>query len=800
MFCLVHPFIYGQSFRVSGSVWDKSSRQIVKYTTIAILNADSTFSAGCVTDSTGTFSLQVVAKGNYILRANTLGYEPYEAPLAVTSSDTRIDISLVRTEIALEGVTVDGKRPLIQQKMDRYVVNVADNMLVAGKNGLSVLEFTPGLVVQNKKVSVLGEGAEIWINGRPSHMQGDVLSAYLESLRGEDIDKIEVVTAPSSEFDAGSGGRVIDIWLKKSRISDVLNGYVNAGYDRSRKGVGFGGVSLNYGTKKVSLFGNYNLRGGTDEGSLHEVTTNSQQPGEPRIFDKKLYGDTYRMLTHNIRAGADFTPTKSDIFGILFTGFISDNASHRNAMTQIDPPLDNTALSVMKARLTSRVGQFAYNANYKHLFGSEGMSLNVDANYGHNHFRNTQEQYYTFSSPTGAPSDPNSWERERSPMINRLWSAKADYEYPISETKYLKVGVKVAGIETDNGIVHELSDGNNWENDPRRSNDFEYHENIYAAYAIWRQQLNKKWGYQVGVRAEYTDWKGVQTIGNQENGRDYFKLFPTAYLQYTPNENHSIVLSYSRNIRRPDFSALNPFEIILDNYSFIRGNPDLQPSYVDNIQLSYTFKKLSTIFVYTRNNGMVIMTPVSEDNGQRIGTVFENFGNRTAYILQVGYNSMFFDFWRINLMGQFAYITNQTPDANSEFKNNGFSGVLVWGNNFQITKTFSADLGIFLMPGARAGYDRSDKVRNNISFSISKSILKNKGNITFRASDIFAGSSVSKTSILMPGLNSVVVEDRNFRVFTLSFGYRFGSDKVKQVRNREVGIEEEASRSTNQAQ
>lgn len=151
-------------------------------------------------------------------------------------------------------------------------------------------------------------------------------------------------------------------------------------------------------------------------------------------------------------------------------------------------------------------------------------------------------------------------------------------------------------------------------------------------------------------------------------------------------------------------------------------------------------------------------------------------------------------------MGQFAYITNQTPDANSEFKNNGFSGVLVWGNNFQITKTFSADLGIFLMPGARAGYDRSDKVRNNISFSISKSILKNKGNITFRASDIFAGSSVSKTSILMPGLNSVVVEDRNFRVFTLSFGYRFGSDKVKQVRNREVGIEEEASRSTNQAQ
>ena len=108
----------------------------------------------------------------------------------------------------------------------------------------------------------------------------------------------------------------------------------------------------------------------------------------------------------------------------------------------------------MKARLTSRVGQFAYNANYKHLFGSEGMSLNVDANYGHNHFRNTQEQYYTFSSPTGAPSDPNSWERERSPMINRLWSAKADYEYPISETKYLKVGVKVAGIETDNGIVH----------------------------------------------------------------------------------------------------------------------------------------------------------------------------------------------------------------------------------------------------------------------------------------------------------------------------------------------------------
>ncbi len=775
-------------YKITGVVKDKTTREGIEYVTSVIMGMDSTIVTGCTTVSDGSFILEVERAGKYMLSISFVGYKPYVKAIEIREDDTLGEILLDEDSSLLNELVVVGTRPFVEQKIDRYVVNVSGHLLSAGRNGMDILRQTPGLLVRNRQVTVMGDNVDVWINGKPSRMDQATLASYLEGLQAEDIDQIEVITNPSSKYDAGGGKGIINIKLKKNRNLDVVNGSVNTGYQVSKRHMGIGGISLNYAKEKFSLYGSYNIRGGNDTQSLKELTENSSV-----LYDKFTKMDTYRALSNNYRAGIDFTPDRSNVFGFLFNGFDNNNHSNINSKTSLYPAQNGTSLSLLDGSYKNRISGQTYNLNYKHLFDKEGVELNIDADYGHITNNQEQLQEFSFYGEAGEVSEPDSRQRSNLPQVTDIWSAKIDYQHPISEKMYWDAGIKASGNVTDNDMVYENLVNNTWQNDLGRSNYFKYTENIYAAYANWGHDLGKV-GYQLGVRAEYTWQKGEQLTTREVNMENYFKLFSTLFLNYNPGENHVLGLSYTRRIRRPNYQAMNPFEVVLDNYTYVAGNPYLKPQYSNNIDVRYTFyQKLTATLTWTYHEKMMLTQPVFRENDSRYGYVYDNFGNRTAYVFMINYNDRYFNFWRMNFMGQLAYIKNKSKNKTDDFNNDGISGAIWMGNNFRVTKTVSAELNLLLLPVSRIGYSKSETLYNNLSLGISKNILGDKATLNLSANDLLNGQS-SKEKIRLNDITIFTRENHNSRSVTFSFSYRFGSNKSKGVRNRDIGIGDELER------
>lgn len=793
--CIYVSTIYSQKLNIRGTVVDENLMNGIEFVTIALQNSDSTTVTGCYSKSDGTFEIDHIEKGVYILYTSFIGYIPQYTEINVETSKNIGNIVLKENKSILAEVVVEGKRPFVQQKIDGYVVNVSDNILTAGRNGLDVLKYTPGLLVQNKNISIMGDNVDVWIDGRLSHMDGNVLSTYLEGLQGENIDQIEVITNPSSRFDAGGGRSIINIKMKKNKNIDVMNGSLNAGYELSKKHKGFGGIGLNYRTEKINIYGSYNIRGGNDVSSIDETTTNALE-AERRTYDKSVEFDVYRTISDNYRIGIDLFPNKKNIVGFLFNGFNNNDNIKPNSRTTIDPSLNNTSLSLMDGKYKTNLDGQMYNMNYKHMFDKQGVELNVDIDYGHIKNKQNQVQNYTFFSPTGSESETPSLQRSVLPQITDLWSANIDYQHPISESLYLESGIKVVASKTGNNIIYEELAENSWVNDINRSNYFKYTENIYAVYANGGQRF-KKWGYQIGLRTEYTYSEGNQITTNQKNENNYLGFFPSIFLQYMINDNHNVGISYTRRIRRPNYQILNPFEIALDNYSYIAGNPYVKPSYNNSIELKYTFnQKLSTTLSWVRNKKMALLEPKFDETTNRYGYVYNNFGSRTAYISMINYNDNLFKFWRLSLMGQLAYIENKSKDSSSNFNNDGLSGAIWMNNSFQINSSLSAEVSLLMLPAMRIGYTKSDKLNNNLSLGIRKSIISDKVTISLSANDLLGGQRTQNIT----DMNNIYIytkEDNNQQSIIINFSYKFGSNKVKSSRNRSIGIEEGIERSQN---
>lgn len=785
--------IYSQQLSIRGIVVDENLMKGIEFVTIGLQNLDSTIVTGCFTKPDGSFDIKGVKEGSYILCASFVGYSSQYTKINLETSQNIGNIVLKEDKSMLKEVVIHGKRPFIQQKIDRYIVNVSDHLLSAGRNGLDILRFTPGLLVQNKNISIMGDNVDVWIDGRPSRIDGNVLATYLEGLQGENIDQIEIITNPSSKYDAGSGRSIINIKMKKNKTIDVMNGSLNVGYELSKRHKGIGGIGLNYNTKKLNIYGSYNVRAGNDVSSLDELTTNTLET-DKRIFDKSVEFGVYKTISNNYRIGLDLFLNKKDIVGFLFNGFNNNDNINPNSSTMIDPMLNGTSLSLMDGKYKTNLDGQMYNVNYKHMFDKQGASLNVDVDYGHISNKQNQIQNYSFFTLSGNESEASSSQSSVLPQLTNLWSINIDYSYSASETLYWDTGVKVSGSKTDNNTVYEELIGINWVNDVNKSNYFKYAENIYAAYINGGQRFNK-WAYQFGLRTEYTRSEGDLVTTLQKNDNNYLGLFPSVFLQYMINPNHTLVTSYTRRIRRPDYQMLNPFQIALDKYSYIGGNPYLEPTYNNNIELKYSFKQLlSATLSWVYNEKMSILEPIVDETDNRYGYIYNNFGNRTAYICMINYNDIFFKIWRLSLMGQLAYIVNKSKASVTNFNNDGFSGAIWINNSFQINKTLSAELGLLMLPAMRIGYTKSEKLNNNLSLGIRKNIMSDKATISLSVNDLLGGQSTHNTT----QLNNIQIdtrEDNNQRSFTISFNYRFGSNKVKDSRNRSIGLEDDIERS-----
>jgi hypothetical protein len=587
-----------------------------------VLLRDSIPLTGTTTDAKGSYQLTHAFQSNhrYTLSLSLVGFERFSQSFIYPDTAALSHLQLVEENNTLSAVTVSARKPLITQKVDRYIVNVENSFLANGHTGLEVLQKSPGVWVKPDGSLQLrgGQAVSVMINDVVQRMTGEDLAEYLKTLRSEDIAKIEIIHNPPAEFEAAGTGGLIHIVLKKGR-KDGLNGSINSQY-RSQEGspYGSGGASLDYKVKQLYLFGS---------GSLVYDRNTYWASNEVTYADKNsLYSATDRKNRNQrqqYRLGMGYDISLAHTLGLqtvgtgsqLFHDFYTASWYRSTAETTTGNAVSKL---VRKPALTSTT------LNYSWKIDSLGTQLKVIGDYTSSSRHETNQFDARYSDP-----GQNSTYRNQTPNHNSNYSAQADLAKSFAKQLDLTTGLKYSSLQRDNEVLREDWVNGGWVVHAS-SNRFLYRERLLMAYATVAKTL-KRTTIKAGLRAEGTYTQGHNRTSGERFSKNYGGLFPSLYILQTLKKGNALYLNYVRRLQRPAFSELNPYRLQVDKYIVMVGNPALLPQYTHKLEAGYTLSKGQGVSLYynqTTNTIAQLGRPLSDNT---LEYQYQNFDNTIEY-------------------------------------------------------------------------------------------------------------------------------------------------------------------------
>jgi hypothetical protein len=689
----------------------------------------------------------------------------------------------------LKEVMVKGKKPVIEHKVDRIIVNVDAMLTAAGSNALEVLSKSPGVFVNmDGNINFNGKsGVLVLINDKPTYLSAQDLAAYLRSLPAGMIDKIELISNPPARYDA-SGSAVINLKLKKNKAPG-FNGSISLGYNQGIYGRSNDALNINYRNKKMNVFGNFSYA--RDAGFSNDVSRryyyNTHGADSSATLLNREYA--YRSNGWNARMGLDYYTSAKTTLGILLTGGIrprTDQLHYSSDQLDANQKRDSTAMGYT-------IGNYQWyssgvNVNMQHNMKARGELLTADLDYVTIHANGSQYTAATVYALDGNISSENSILYHLPADIDIL-SAKADYIRPLNKAN-LEAGYKSAVVITDYKNDWYNQAGNEFRPDYSRSDHFRYTENINAAYVSAAREW-KRWAIKGGLRMENTNMHGHQpgnmVIADSSFKRSYTNFFPSFYLSWKADSasHHVLSISYSNRIRRPNYQQLNPFLFYNDRYSYTSGNPWLKPHYMHAIELKYDHRNIFSVEVaYFRIRNLIqsIVQP-SEDI---FITRPENFGTNYSFNLISWLSIDILKGWHVNAQGIVFHLVNKGV-ANEQAVDNAInSGELELSNQFRFSKKWSAELSGVYASRHLQGQTRTGSFWH-MNAGLQRMILKEKGTLKVSVNDIFK-TMIRRDDIAaskqMVTWRRVETDSRRIGI---AFSYRFGKDTNNRKRNHNTG-------------
>jgi iron complex outermembrane recepter protein len=578
---------------VTGKLVTSKEEALANVSVTVTKTGNSVLIKGAVTSATGSFSLQLFT-GSYIIHFSSAGYKQAERNIDVTTNVARMDLGKIILEEKtkeLSTVIVSAQKPLIEHKIDKSVLNVENSILAAGNTALELLEQAPYVSVdQNGNISIRGnQGALIMIDGRQTFLSNTDLVSFLRNIPGNQIAKIEVITNPSSKYDASGSAGIINIKMKKN-ANDGLNGTTNISLQQGRMPRFMEGVNLNYRRKKINLYGSINHTRNerwNEETSATTFTTNGNASSKFFINENSFY----YSQSANIRAGLDYSITPKTTAGVLlnyFAGRENENSDNKNRISNLVLQKDSFLLTQHTG--ISRYNNYSFNFNINHQFDTTGKNISMDMDIAKFNDESLPWYYSDYFNSSEIKFSSQVLNGNMKTSITIL-SAKADYEHPLKKGALFTAGLKTSHVKTDNSIEYYL----NGQVDRGRTNNFIYDETINAVYTDFSKEL-KRLSIKLGLRGEQTISKGKQVTTDSVFTRNYFQLFPTGYLQYRWNDKHRSGITFNKRVGRPDYESLNPFVYFSGPYTSWGGNPYLQPALTYSVNISHIYKNMFTIF------------------------------------------------------------------------------------------------------------------------------------------------------------------------------------------------------------
>ncbi|MGM0650848.1 MAG: TonB-dependent receptor domain-containing protein [Bacteroidota bacterium] len=770
---------------LTGKIVDNSSDEPMAYVTISLLHkSDSSIVTGTVTNNDGSFRLETKDTGNYLLQVSFMGFERKYMPVVIEQEDEEINLGEIRLKPAsdmIDEVTVEGNKYAMDYEIDKKVIHVSKQHSNISGTAVDALQYAPSVQVDIEgNVALRGNSNfTVLIDGKPSILDA---TEALEQIPASSIKDIEIITNPSAKYDPEGTAGIINIITKKRSLNGLsgithINGGLNDKYG--------GDLLINYKTDHVKLFvsGDYNKR--TYPGSMEN--DNRFYTGDTTFY-VQAEGDRERSRErYSFRAGVEWYPDEYNTLSL--SARAGSRSSKGNYLTEYKEwnSAEPDVLNYLSNETGERGGDFfSFQTNYTYQWNSEHK---FDAEFNYYQRDGSDVTMNQLENEEGIiQSGQKSLEYGPSSGIRY----RINYKKPFSDE--LKIEGGVQGRYRDSEEINEIHQfdtaASEYNLQEEYSHDVNYMRNIHAGYGLVRGEIRQQFGYQLGLRGEYT-YRDIQLLDTGDEFLiDRWDFFPTTHISYKLNETNQIMASYSRRIDRPRGWFLEPFITWSDAYNVRKGNPDLQPEYTNAMEVAYQkeFGKHAAsveLFYRTTDNNIERIRRVYREDIMM--STFENVGKEFSLGIELMVNTELFKWWEADITGNLYDYRIKGELDGRDFDDHGLTWNIRWNNSFRpwentVVQFNPSYHGPEIEPQEReTAYFRVDG-------SIRQSFFDKKLKVTLQVRDIF-GTAKYESYTETPELYNYRLYEYKSPIVIVSISYSINNYKERSGNGGRSGDE-----------
>lgn len=774
VFLFFPVFLFSQQQKIEATVVNTQNEKL-PLVSIEVYNSQNALIKTLKTDENGGFTLEGISEKSVKLVVKDLEYAQFEKDLDLETQDKALQIVLKKEIQEIQEVVMTKQKPLVKRKIDRLEFNV-ENSNISSLNAWEILKKTPGVTSGNDVLAIKGsQSILVTINDKRVMLTGDELKTLLENTQGDDVKSVEVITNPPAKYEA-SGSAVLNIVMKKNKI-EGYRGVLSSKYVQTQYAKGVAGISQYYKKDKLSLMGSYNRGSGTyyREG-VDYVHYIENQTKWVSTMNRKDQNKSQNTLNFNIEYEIDsltnvslnysgsFNPRSFGTYNVPTLIYNSQDVVESNYRTINDHESRsiNNALSFQADRKFNKKSKLTWT-NY----------------FAGNNNRKSQNVLTYLDFVNQVPRENNFLTDNKSDV--QLYSTQVDYQWK-NEKFELESGAKYSFVKT--GSQLDFSDNENGQLQYRadKSNVFDYKEYNFALYSSLAYNPGK-WNFKAGLRAEKTDLEGVVSEPYEVNKNNYWKLFPTLYVQYTTENNHQFGLSYGKRISRPSYSWLNPAKSYYNLFSYFQGDPKLKATIIHNLNFTYTWKEWNFDFYYRKEIAPSMEISYQEPSNNNLIYHYTNIEKGQAYGVSLFKNLQIKPWWSVSLSENLEHNENYFVGVdNILYKNQVWNWVSDVSTSFTLQKSsdWKLELGHrYYSPSIQGTFRISGS-----SFTylvMNKKFFSKKLEASVFFNDIFK-TTREKISTQYGNQDNYFLDYRDTQNFIISLKFNFGNQSVKNAK------------------
>ena len=790
-FCFQAAVLTAQDFSVSGKVTDSENVPISFVNVLVYGNKEEAPLKGTTTDEDGSFFFKNLPEGVYTLNFSYIGFEDFQQTVQLYSNKNLGNLVLKEDQQMLDEMVVVAKLPTIRKTPGKLVFEVENTSFSVG-NTMDLLKKTPGIIVTGENIQVKMSTPVIYINGKRVYLSSEEIYSLLQNTDAAAIKSVEVITNPSSKYDA-EAGTVLNIIMSKT-ISVGYKGSVNATYEQGIYPKYTLGTSQFYKNNWLNVYASYSFSK-KKENKNDENYIRFFQPDE--VSTKSIWETDFNRITeydnHNGNVVLDFMLDEKNTISLTSNVSLTPKVNyHNNGNSLIFNPqrqLDSTITTLSYVDYEKQNLTFALD--YNRVLNDNGATLAVSAN--NIYYDNTQNQSVDsdYLLPNGELLRNNSFYTNAN-QNSDIFTGQADISSELWGGTF-EAGFKFSSINTESklnffDIVNSATTFNN-----SLSDDFNYKENIYAEYINFEKDW-EKWSIALGLRGEYTDVDAISRSLGEVNNQQYFDFFPSTSFHYTINENNGIGLSYSRSVQRPRYQSLNPFKYYITERNFNSGNPKLVPAIEDKITLTFDHKGKLFFELYYQNvaNSLDILVLQNNENST-LSSVDANMIKSYQYSFDITYFNSLNSWWWMHFNTSSFYLANEfyaLQSAPETYTNDTFGQYIFLTNHFTLSKdrSFTADLTGKYISNFVFG-NRYFKNQSFVNISFRKDLWNKRASLTLGVDDVFDKLKDMASTSRYYNQDNYFYTNLEYRLFRLGFKYNFGNARLRD-NNKQIETDE----------